>query len=365
MTKEREHWADIAKGIGIILVIIGHIKFVDDSVREWIYTFHMPLFFFISGYFIKKHYGFVEDVKHKAYILLTSYLILGVIEFILEDILLILFGIEPQYMTIKHLIGLIIQLPNPSVYESQFWFFGCLFITSVILLSLVYILKENRYKILITSIILMVIGTMLIKAFNIRLIWNIDISLIMTFYAACGYFAKQSHTLDKYNSIDKRYKILIIIICGILGLLFMKLTNIERHIDYYTRNINRPIFCYLAGISNIILIVLLCKEIETHFKKREKSNDRKIELEILRSEDIEFIGRNSGTYYVLSAWGIHMGYFAILLLEKLIEIRFKCTYIIITFAIAIMTPIPIILILNRALPHIFGNKTGKKENITK
>ncbi|MBF1069294.1 MAG: acyltransferase family protein, partial [Prevotellaceae bacterium] len=38
---------DIAKGIGIILVIIGHMS--SSYLRDWIYSFHMPLFFIISG----------------------------------------------------------------------------------------------------------------------------------------------------------------------------------------------------------------------------------------------------------------------------------------------------------------------------
>ena len=37
---------DYIKGIGIIFVILGHIGFGS----KYIYTFHMPLFFFLSGF---------------------------------------------------------------------------------------------------------------------------------------------------------------------------------------------------------------------------------------------------------------------------------------------------------------------------
>lgn len=41
---------DIAKGIGILLVYIGHCDLdYKSSLFLWIYSFHMPLFFFISG----------------------------------------------------------------------------------------------------------------------------------------------------------------------------------------------------------------------------------------------------------------------------------------------------------------------------
>lgn len=42
-------WMDAAKGIGIILVVAGHV-WTRGPVRDAIYAFHMPLFFLLSGY---------------------------------------------------------------------------------------------------------------------------------------------------------------------------------------------------------------------------------------------------------------------------------------------------------------------------
>jgi hypothetical protein len=61
--KFRLYWVDFAKGVGIILVVIGHVWYglhnggiaipekLDLGVERWIYSFHMPLFFFIAGLF--------------------------------------------------------------------------------------------------------------------------------------------------------------------------------------------------------------------------------------------------------------------------------------------------------------------------
>lgn len=52
---ERDTAIDITKAIGILLVIIGHcapIPYI--PYRHFIYTFHMPLFFIISGYFFRR-----------------------------------------------------------------------------------------------------------------------------------------------------------------------------------------------------------------------------------------------------------------------------------------------------------------------
>ncbi len=45
----RLQYIDVLKGIAIILVLIGH-RSVNEYVTVFIYMFHMPLFFFISGY---------------------------------------------------------------------------------------------------------------------------------------------------------------------------------------------------------------------------------------------------------------------------------------------------------------------------
>ena len=44
----RVQWVDICKGYGILLVVLGHTLRTDLSL-VYIYGFHMPLFFFLSG----------------------------------------------------------------------------------------------------------------------------------------------------------------------------------------------------------------------------------------------------------------------------------------------------------------------------
>lgn len=44
---KRIEWIDISKGLGMLLVIAGHTIALKYS--SILYTFHMPLFFFLSG----------------------------------------------------------------------------------------------------------------------------------------------------------------------------------------------------------------------------------------------------------------------------------------------------------------------------
>ncbi len=65
MNKSRYEFIDIAKGIGIILVMMGHFFIYRSTVTQVIYSFHMPMFFFLSGIFISAPNA--DSLKDKAF----------------------------------------------------------------------------------------------------------------------------------------------------------------------------------------------------------------------------------------------------------------------------------------------------------
>ena len=72
---ERLGWIDTVKGIGIICVMFGHLGI--EIVDRIVFTFHMPLFFLISGYFLNVNLRLWEFVKEKAKRLLIPYYVTG------------------------------------------------------------------------------------------------------------------------------------------------------------------------------------------------------------------------------------------------------------------------------------------------
>lgn len=50
---DRDSSIDLLKGLGIVAVILGHLE-IPMLLRSFIYMFHMPLFFFLSGYLRKE-----------------------------------------------------------------------------------------------------------------------------------------------------------------------------------------------------------------------------------------------------------------------------------------------------------------------
>ena len=102
---------DIARAICIVLVVIGHY-FPDGSplwycrFRNWIYSFHMPAFMFISGYVYNltqrsaKRPTYLQFIRKKARRLLVPYFVVSFI--------IILLKLSSQYllkMQIKNPIG--------------------------------------------------------------------------------------------------------------------------------------------------------------------------------------------------------------------------------------------------------------------
>ena len=47
----RVEFLDVAKFIGLVLVCFCHIPYPEGNFHIWVYSFHMPLFLFISGVF--------------------------------------------------------------------------------------------------------------------------------------------------------------------------------------------------------------------------------------------------------------------------------------------------------------------------
>lgn len=53
MNNQRILYIDYVKALAMILVIMGHVNFANHDIKAWVYSFHMPVFFFITGFVIK------------------------------------------------------------------------------------------------------------------------------------------------------------------------------------------------------------------------------------------------------------------------------------------------------------------------
>lgn len=73
---QRINWIDWAKSIAIIMVVFGHIpENTNNFLIRYICTFHMPLFFFISGYLSKRQTNLSNNIKKYWHSLIIPYFI--------------------------------------------------------------------------------------------------------------------------------------------------------------------------------------------------------------------------------------------------------------------------------------------------
>jgi fucose 4-O-acetylase-like acetyltransferase len=85
-------WIFIAKGLGIFLVVVGHF-YTESSPTYWsemrkiIYSFHMPLFFILSGYlYSHAKYSYSVLIQNKTKRLLYPFASVAVAFFIIKYI---------------------------------------------------------------------------------------------------------------------------------------------------------------------------------------------------------------------------------------------------------------------------------------
>ncbi len=130
---------DIAKGIAMIAVIVGHCDLlgVPDSIRDFCFSFHMPLFFIVSGYFLKPTARLDRDfVAKSAKSLLIPYAVtcaIVVVLAFLKSLLFLPFADAVQRavdFTLAALWGagaLEVAMPGATVAIGAVWFLLALF----------------------------------------------------------------------------------------------------------------------------------------------------------------------------------------------------------------------------------------------
>ena len=133
MVESRSALLDIAKGIGILLVVFGHqIDYFHldfPSAYPFIYLFHVPLFFFLSGVFFKDSDKVWPFIKKKFVRLYIPYLLANIFFFAIEMIRARHIG-EAYDGTLRWkdlLLAVIGMWPVPSMLSRPTWFLLVLF----------------------------------------------------------------------------------------------------------------------------------------------------------------------------------------------------------------------------------------------
>ncbi|KND59694.1 Arginine/ornithine antiporter ArcD [Candidatus Burkholderia verschuerenii] len=175
----RENWVDHAKGIGIILVVFGHVNRGLESagivmpggayklVDSLIYAFHMPLFFFLSGLFFVKSIesrGTWRFVGSKVDTLVYPFVIWSTLQ---GGIQILLSRYTNGNATVSDMLTMYVR-PH-----DQFWFLYALFMNAV-LFALLYWREAYRrgwpLLILAITVVLYLLQDRIGERFNVDFI---------------------------------------------------------------------------------------------------------------------------------------------------------------------------------------------------
>ena len=212
--KERNITLDIMKGIGIILMVIGHSG-CPPFLKNFIYTFHMPLFFMISGYLITEG---KPNVIKKIKTLYWPFLFWSLFALALSYPLYMLGIYNSPYSTheyIAHIVK-IVTFTQPEPIVGPLWFLKSLFFSYIFVSIIISKFKGNKHQHYIVGLlcfIMLCTGFILYK-YRGWMFYNIQRELMIPWFIYLGYFIK---TKFREKSLSLLYIVLFIIILAVAG----------------------------------------------------------------------------------------------------------------------------------------------------
>lgn len=211
---KRIEWIDIAKGIGILAVILGHCNIPRDMIiYSIIYSFHMPLFFIIGGLFFRNDVDFNILIRKKAKVLIRPYYYTCFAIIILSAFLAYSYE-ESVWVTVREWIYASLYASGaPVFFDIKFigaiWFLWAMFWGILFL----YIALRIKYS----SVFVIVVFLIGCISREYWLPFSVQAGMVATIYLYIGYLIK-SKNLIKYI-IDIRTLIISTLIWGV-GLYF-------------------------------------------------------------------------------------------------------------------------------------------------
>lgn len=279
---KRIEWLDVAKGLGILFMIYGHnvlyinMAGVAETIRIWLYSFHMPLFFVLAGitYNQDKYSDLHMLIKNKIKTLLIPYLMFAVFINIYKACTLIQTYVRGQLsdvkLLIKSILGIVIQIRN-SDYYGGIWFLPCIFIAFILLNLIIKISKGKKHISCAIGAACMLAEYLYSKYIDIKLPWGADAAFAAVFFMILGYELKDI----LYKLKQGRTTLLFGIVALLINIAFTYLNNriLSVGIDMSCNRYGNLIYFVVAALSGIAFIIAVssCIHIEIIRKVGSKS----------------------------------------------------------------------------------------------
>lgn len=250
-TRPRLRYVDIAKGFGIVLVVLSHTEAF--CIMTPLMGLFVPIFYFCAGYTYNhtNNYSLKYIIQRRASLLLKPYLFFTTLLFIFFN-----------HFSVRELVGIVYSrfclFPIDHENNIRFltagnaplWFLTSFFVTYL----LFYFLINHKNKYLMIFFYLLI--TILLKYCPILLPWSIDTSFLTALIMYCGKLYRESN----YNLTSKTFQYII------LAIIYASTRFINGDINISIRIYGVSVLLYyIMSISGCIVILYISKSIENTF----------------------------------------------------------------------------------------------------
>lgn len=275
--KRRMLFLDMAKGISIILVMMGHsCGFPFGGV--YFTTFAMPLFFFVSGYTYKSGRSYGENMKRRAKRLLIPYFGYSLLLFVLYAVKELLTGNTSIRDYVMAAAGVLysrnclypLGYAGENVYffklfNEATWFLTGMFIASGLFFAIVDKCIKNS-RIMWISIAACIIASAVLSYLPVLLPWSMDTACMSAAFMLCGAWSagNAQSTADSELREKKGRENLI----GFAALtVYIALCTFDGSTNFSIRNYgNHGLFSvviyFLSGVTGSYACLWLCRLLE-------------------------------------------------------------------------------------------------------
>lgn len=200
MVNERIKWLDVLKFIGIVEIVFGHLGINNTMLGTFVWTHHVPLFFFAAGAVVSHEpVPFKELFLKKSKTLLLPWIFFALLSI---TVYALLYNIGAR-QTLELLLIVVNGCIRNAFFAHSLWFLTCLFVICFVF----ELLKRMKHNILILlfCFILFLISELVLPIRPIvqpTMVWNLDSAMYYIIYYAIGYisFPYINKLLEKQNS---------------------------------------------------------------------------------------------------------------------------------------------------------------------
>jgi polysaccharide biosynthesis protein PslL len=263
---KRVKYIDIAKGIGIVLVVMGHNDFslISSFAFKLIYSFHMPMFFFMSGMFFKPDMPFWKFASRRFNRVLRPFLFTILLIYFMR----IFFSKVSIIVATRNLLKAL-YANGHYLNWVQLWFLPHLFAVSLFAYFFVQMvrrakLSQWRLVILLLIYTLGVLGITFFWPFEFTVFgktfiaYGLPMSLDLVFVSGLFFILGYELNNKLHQSLFDNVFILLISAISLVALVWF----FSPTIDFNIRLFESPLINTGEALLGIIFILALSKQLE-------------------------------------------------------------------------------------------------------